>query len=36
MDDESRMEEFPDLAWFTELLNQGFEHLAEVRGYSDE
>ena len=29
------MERFRDLTWFIALLNQGFEHLAKVRGYTD-
>ena len=30
------VEQFRDLTWFIELLKQGFEHLAQVRGYSDD
>ncbi len=30
------VEQFRDLTWFIKLLGQGFEHLAQVRGYSDE
>ena len=29
------VELFRDLTWFIQLLNQGFEHVAQVRGYSD-
>ena len=30
------LEQFRDLTWFIELLKHGFEHLAQVRGYTDE
>ena len=30
------VEQFRDLTWFNELLQQGFEHLAQARGYSDD
>ena len=30
------LEQFRDLTWLIELQNQGFEHLAQVRGYTDE
>jgi len=36
MDGEQHIEQFPKLAWFTEQLKYGFEHLAEARGYTDE
>jgi len=33
---DKHVEQFRDLTWFIELLKHGFEHLAEVRGYTDE
>ena len=33
---DKQVEEFRDLTCFTEMFNHGFEHLAQVRGYSDE
>jgi len=30
------VDQFRDLIWFIELLQLGFEHLAQVRGYSDD
>ncbi|UCE62780.1 MAG: hypothetical protein JSU59_07795 [Nitrospirota bacterium] len=32
---EKHLEQFRDLTWFIELLNQGFAHLAQVGGYTD-
>ena len=35
-DRDRHLEQFRDLTWFLELLRQGFEHLAQVRGFTDE
>lgn len=32
---DKHLEQFRDPTWFIELLKQGFEHLAHVRGYTD-
>lgn len=33
---DTNLEQFRDLTCFIELLQLGFEHLAQVRGYTDE
>ena len=33
---DTQVEQACNLTWFIVLLNQGFAHLAEIRGYSDD